>query len=47
MHSVLVESQYAFQNNMFTTHAILDVLTTSYEQINDNNFTFVVLLDFQ
>ena len=46
-HSVLVESQYGFQNNISTTHAILDVLTTSYDQINANNFTDVILLDFQ
>ena len=32
---------------MFTTHAILDVLTTSYDQNNDNNFLCVILLDFQ
>ena len=46
-HSVLVESQYGFQNNKSTAHAILDVLTTSYHQINDKNFTDVILLDFQ
>ena len=45
--SVLIESQCGFQNNMSTTHAILDVLNTSYDQINDNNFTCVILLDFQ
>ena len=32
---------------MSPTHAILDVLTTSYDQINDNNFTGLILLDFQ
>ena len=32
---------------MSTTHAILNVLTTSYHQINDNNFTCVILLAFQ
>ena len=33
---------------MSTTHAILDVLITSYDLFNDNNFTCVVtLLDFQ
>ena len=32
---------------MSTTHAILNVLTTSYDQINDNNFTGVILLNFQ
>ena len=31
---------------MSTTHVILDVLTTSYDHINDNNFTFTVLLNF-
>ena len=46
-HSVLVEFQYDFQNNMSATHAILDVLITSYDQINDNNFTGVIRLDFQ
>ena len=32
---------------MSTTHAILDVLTTSYDQLTDNNLTCVILLDFQ
>ena len=32
---------------MSTTHAILDVPTTSYNQINDYNSTGVILLDFQ
>ena len=32
---------------MSATHAILDVLITSYDQINDNNFTGVIRLDFQ
>ena len=32
---------------MSTTYAILGILTTSYNQINDNNFTCVTLLDFQ
>ena len=30
-----------------TTHAILDVLTASYDQFNDNNFTCVILFDLQ
>ena len=32
---------------MSTTHAILDALTTFHDQINDNNFTCVIVLDFQ
>ena len=46
-HFVLVKSQYGFQSNMSTAHSILDVLTTSYDQINDNNFTCVILSDCQ
>ena len=32
---------------MSTTHVILDVLTISYDHINDNNFTSTVPLNFQ
>ena len=32
---------------MSTTHAILDVPTTSYDQINDNSFACVTPLGFQ
>ena len=46
-HSLLIESQYDFQYNMSTTHAILNVLTASYDQINDNNFICAILLHFQ
>ena len=44
---VLIDSQYGFQNNMSTTHAVLDVLTTAYDQINDNNYIGLILLDFK
>ena len=44
---VLIDSQYGFQNNMSTTHAVLDVLTTAYDQINDNNHIGLILLDFK
>ena len=32
---------------MSTTYAIVDVLTISYDHINDNNFTCTVPLNFQ
>ena len=32
---------------MSTTYVIVDVLTTSYDHINDSNFTCTVLLNFQ
>ena len=44
---VLIDSQYGFQNNMSATHAVLDVLTTAYDQINDNNYIGLILLDFK
>ena len=44
---VLIDSQYGFQNNMSTTHAVLDILTTAYDQINNNNYIALILLDFK
>ena len=34
-NSVLHDSQYGFQNGMSTTHAVLDVLTSTCDQINN------------
>ena len=55
LNTVFKTIRVCFQNNISkqnntllpTIHAIRDVLTTSYDQINDNNFTSVVLLNFQ
>ena len=44
-HSVIAETQYGFQNNKSTSHAILDVLTNSYDNIESNDYTAIVLLD--
>ena len=46
-HSVIVETQYGFQNNKSTSHAILDVLTNAYDNIESNDNTAIVLLDFK
>ena len=46
-HSVLVTSQYGFQNNMSTSHAIVDVLTSTYDHIDNNMYTGLILLDFK
>ena len=32
---------------MSTTHAVLDILTTTYDQINNNNYIGLILLDFK
>jgi len=47
MHSVLTKFQYGFQSNTATTHAILDVLASAYNKINDNKFSCLTLLDFK
>ena len=46
-HSVIAETQYGFQNNKSTSHAILDVLTNAYDNIESNDYTAIVLLDFK
>ena len=46
-HSVLAKTQYGFQASKSTSHAILDVLTTIYEHINNNEYTGLILLNFK
>ena len=46
-HSILAKAQYGFQASKSTSHAILDVLTTAYEHINNNEYTGLILLDFK
>ena len=43
---VLHDSQYGFLNGMSTTHAVLDVLISTCDQINDEQYTGLILLDF-
>ena len=45
-HKVIINSQYGFQNKVSTNHSFVDVITNSYENINFNQFTDLVLLDF-
>ena len=44
-HKVLTTTQYGFQAKLSTTHALLDVITSSFENIKDNLFTGLILLD--
>ena len=46
-HSVLTKTQYGFQRDQSTSHAILDVLTVAYDNINNNLYTGLILLDFK
>jgi len=36
-HKVIKEIQYGFQKNLSNQHAILDIITNVYDQINNGN----------
>ena len=42
---VLIDSRYCFQNNI--SMLFIDVLTTAYDQINQNKYTGLITLDFK
>ena len=46
-NSVLCDTQYGFQSNLSTTHALLDVLNSTCDQINAADYTGLILLDFK
>lgn len=46
-HSILVPSQYGFRSDSSTSYAALDILTTSFENIKNNEFTGLVFLDLK
>ena len=46
-NSVLCNTQYGFQSNLSTTHALLDVLNSTCDQINAGDYTRLILLDFK
>ena len=44
-HSIISSNQYGFRASLSTTHAMLDVLTSTYDNINDNTITALLLFD--
>ena len=46
-HETFYPTQYGFQKNKSTTHAALDLVTEMYDNINSNQYTGLVLLDFK
>ena len=46
-HSVLLPTQYGFRANHSTSHALTDVLTSLYDNINDEKYTALLLLDLK
>ena len=46
-HKVLYEAQYGFQKNISTTRAVLNIVSSSFRNINENHFNGLTLLDLQ
>ena len=46
-HSVVSSTQYGFGKHHSTSHAIADVATLTYDNINKNEFTVLVFLDLK
>ena len=46
-HAVLLPTQYVFRANHSTSHALTDVLTSLYDNINDKNYTAILLIDLK
>ena len=44
-HSVLIPSQYGFCPNRSSIHAILDIVSTTYDNINNKKYTNMVMFD--
>ena len=44
-HGIIQHTQYGFQRNVSTNHALVDVVTQSFENINNNVYTGLIFLD--
>ena len=44
-HKVMLDTQHGFQSNRSTKHALIDVITNSFENINKNLYTGLIFLD--
>jgi len=46
-HSVILPTQYGFRPNHSTIHAILDIITSTYDNFDENCYTALLLLDLK
>ena len=46
-HKFLLSNQYSFRYGFNATHAIMDVVTTAYENIINNHYTGLIFLDLK
>jgi len=44
---MLIPKQYGFQKNIFTSNAALDIVSTSFDNIHNTEYTGLVLLDLK
>ena len=44
-HGIIQHTQYGFQRNVSTNHALVDVVTQSFENINNNMYTGLIFVD--
>jgi len=43
-HQISIPEQYGFQRNISTSHAILDIITSAFHNINDKMYTGIFFL---
>ena len=43
-HKILIPEQYGFRKNIFTSHALLDIVTTTYDNIHKKHCTGAIFL---
>ena len=44
-HKLIQKNQFGFQSNVSTSHALVDVVSSCFDNINDNLFTDLIFLD--
>ena len=44
-NKILTRQQYGFQKNLSTMHAVLNLITATYDNIKDNTYTRILFLD--
>ena len=46
-NSILHHNQYGFRSGLSTSHALLDVVTTTYDNINKMLYTLLIFIDYK
>ena len=46
-HSRIYKNQYGFQSNISTSHAMLNVVTSCYDNIDDHSYTELAFVDLK